>query len=88
MVERITACSELSRKRYLAHEFRLTSTTDRAIAWLAGDDNTWKAKIGVLIEFAKGRGHDARTMRADYDLLSELALPHEAQQRTHLRSAW
>lgn len=62
---------------YLAHESRLTARTDRAIARLAGDDNTWKAKIGVLIEFAKGRGHDARTMGADYDLLSELAIPPE-----------
>jgi hypothetical protein len=60
---------------YLGHEFRLAARKDRAIAWLAGQDNTWKAKIGALIEFAKGRGHNAPTMGADYNLLSELAHP-------------
>ncbi len=60
---------------YLGHEFRLAARQERAVAWLAGQDNTWKAKIGVLIEFARGRGHNAPTMGADYNLLSELAHP-------------
>jgi hypothetical protein len=60
---------------YLAHEFRLTARSHRAIAWLAGQRNTWKAKFGILIEFAKGRGHNAPTMGADYNILSELAHP-------------
>jgi hypothetical protein len=60
---------------YLGHEFRLIARKDRAIAWLAAEDNTWKAKFGILIEFAKGRGHTAPTMGADYNRLSELAHP-------------
>jgi hypothetical protein len=60
---------------YLGHELRLVARKDRAIAWLAAKDNSWKAKIGVLIEFAKSRGHKASTMGADYNLLSELAHP-------------
>jgi hypothetical protein len=60
---------------YLGHELRLTARKDRAIAWLAGQENSWKAKIGVLIEFAKSRGHNAPTMGADYNRLSELAHP-------------
>jgi hypothetical protein len=60
---------------HLGHEFRLIARQDRAIAWLAGEDGTWKAKIGVRIEFAKGRGHSGPTMGADYNRLSELAHP-------------
>jgi hypothetical protein len=60
---------------YLGHEFRLTARVDRAMAWLAGKDKSWSAKIGVLIEFARSRGHGAPTMGADYNRLSELAHP-------------
>jgi hypothetical protein len=60
---------------YLGHEFRLAARKDRAMAWMAGEDNSWKAKIGALIEFARSRGHNAPTMGADYNRLSELAHP-------------
>lgn len=60
---------------YLAHEFRLSARHERAMAWLGGESNTWKAKFGVLMAFAIGRGHPGPKMGRDYSLLSELAHP-------------
>ena len=60
---------------YLALEFRLAARRDRAMAWLAGVKDSWKAKFGVLIEFSRSRGHASPIMGRDYGLLSELAHP-------------
>ena len=59
----------------LAHELRLSASADKAAAWLRGDNDAWSAKIAVLVEFAKGRGHPGPTFGRDYGLLSELAHP-------------
>jgi hypothetical protein len=42
---------------------------------LRGDKDVWSGKIGVLIEFAKKRGHPGPNIGRDYGLLSELAHP-------------
>jgi hypothetical protein len=63
---------------FLGHELRLTGRQDKAMDWLAKKKDTWKAKLGVLIEFAKGRGHSGPKLGADYNLLSELAHPTRA----------
>lgn len=60
---------------YLGHEFRLIASNDKATAWLRRDKDTWGAKISVLTEFAKGRGHPGPIIGRDYGLLSELAHP-------------
>jgi hypothetical protein len=60
---------------YLAHELRLGVSADKATAWLRGDKDTWSGKIGVLVEFAKKRGHPGPNIGRDYGLLSELAHP-------------
>lgn len=60
---------------YLAHELRLRVSADKATAWLRGDKDTWAGKIGVLVEFAKRRGHPGPNIGRDYGLLSELAHP-------------
>src|SRR5271157_574832 len=60
---------------YLAHELRLSVSADKAVAWLRGDKDTWSGKIGVIVEFAKKRGHPGPNIGRDYGLLSELAHP-------------
>jgi hypothetical protein len=60
---------------YLAHEIRLSASADKATAWLRGNKDTWSGKIGVLVEFAKKRGHPGPNIGRDYGLLSELAHP-------------
>lgn len=60
---------------YLAHELRLTASAGKASAWLRRDKDVWSGKIGVLIEFAKKRGHPGPNIGRDYGLLSELAHP-------------
>jgi hypothetical protein len=60
---------------YLAHELRLNASVDKATAWLRGDKDTWEGKIGVIVEFAKKRGHPGPNIGRDYGLLSELAHP-------------
>jgi hypothetical protein len=60
---------------YLAHELRLSASADKAAAWLRGDKDVWSGKIGVLVEFAKKRGHPGPNIGRDYGLLSELAHP-------------
>jgi hypothetical protein len=60
---------------YLAHELRLRASVDKAAGWLRGDKDTWSGKIGVLVEFAKKRGHPGPNTGRDYGLLSELAHP-------------
>lgn len=60
---------------YLAHELRLTASAEKASAWLRRDKDVWSGKIGVLIEFAKKRGHSGPNIGRDYGLLSELAHP-------------
>ena len=60
---------------YLAHELRLSVSTEKTAAWLLGDKDTWSGKIGVLVEFAKKRGHPGPNIGRDYGLLSELAHP-------------
>jgi hypothetical protein len=60
---------------YLAHELRLTASAEKASAWLRRDKDVWSGKIGVLIEFAKKRGHPGPNIGRDYGLLSELAHP-------------
>ena len=60
---------------YLAHELRFSASASKAAGWLRGDQDTWSGKIGVLIEFAKKRGHPGPNIGRDYGLLSELAHP-------------
>jgi hypothetical protein len=60
---------------YLALELRLTASAGKASAWLRRDKDVWSGKIGVLIEFAKRRGHPGPNIGRDYGLLSELAHP-------------
>lgn len=60
---------------FLAHELRLVARHDKAMEWLKKEKDTWKAKLGILIEFAKARGLSAPKMGADYNLFSELAHP-------------
>ena len=60
---------------YMAHELRLSASADKSAAWLRKDKDTWSAKIGVLVEFAKKRGHPGPNIGRDYGLLSELAHP-------------
>lgn len=43
--------------------------------WFVGKDKSWSARIGVLIDFAVGRGHREPTLGRDYGLLTELAHP-------------
>lgn len=59
----------------LAHDLRLNAHRDRAARWLAGESNSWSARVGVLLNFAIGRGHREPTLHRDYGLLSELAHP-------------
>jgi hypothetical protein len=59
----------------LAHEFRLIAQHDRAIRWLARDNDTWSARIPLLAAFARGRGHANPNLGHDYGSLSELAHP-------------
>src|SRR2546430_624414 len=59
----------------LAHDLRLSVHHDRAARWLAGENDSWSARIGVLVNFAIGRGHREPTLGRDYGLLSELAHP-------------
>lgn len=59
----------------LAHDFRLSLHENRATRWFAGKDKSWSARIGVLIDFAVGRGHREPTLGRDYGLLTELAHP-------------
>jgi len=60
---------------YIAHELRFSASADKSAAWLRKDKDTWSAKIGVLVEFAKKRGHPGPNIGRDYGLLSELAHP-------------
>jgi hypothetical protein len=60
---------------YLGHELRLSAYHDKAMAWLAGECNTWSAKISVLLAFGERRGHHRLNIGRDYNLLSELAHP-------------
>ena len=60
---------------FLAHELRLAARHGKGIEWLAKKRDSWKPRLGILIEFAKGRGLSAPKMGADYNLLSELAHP-------------
>jgi hypothetical protein len=60
---------------YLAHELRLAVSADKASRWLRAEKDTWNGKIGVLVEFAKTRGHPGPNIGRDYGLLSELAHP-------------
>ena len=50
-------------------------SADKTAAWLRGDNDTWGGKIGVIVEFAKKRGHPGPNIGRDYGLLSELAHP-------------
>jgi hypothetical protein len=59
----------------LAHDLRLSLHHDKAIRWLAGENDSWSARIAVLVKFAIGRGHLEPTLARDYGLLSELAHP-------------
>lgn len=69
---------------YLAHELRLSFYRDKAMAWLAGEDNMWSAKIGVLVSFGEGRGHHRLNIGRDYNVLSELAHPTIAAAQNSL----
>jgi len=59
----------------LAHDLRLSLHRGRATKWLAGLNDSWSARISVLVKFAIGRGHLKPTLARDYGLLSELAHP-------------
>ena len=59
----------------LAHDLRLRAHRDRAARWLAGQKDSWSARIGVILSFAIARGHREPTLHRDYGLLSELAHP-------------
>ena len=62
----------------LAHDLRLSEHRDRAARWLAGENDSWSARIAVLVNFAIGRGHRQPTLNRDYGLLSELSHPTRA----------
>ena len=59
----------------LAHDLRLRAHAGRAARWLAGQNDSWSARLGDIVSFAIGRGHREPTLQRDYGLLSELAHP-------------
>ena len=63
---------------YLAHEFRSSERRNRAVRWLARQNDSWSARIGDLVEFALGRGHRGPNFGRGYGSLSELAHPTRA----------
>lgn len=59
----------------IAHDLRLSAHSSRAAKWLAEQNDSWAAKLKVVIDFAVGRGHKNPTLNRDYGLLSELSHP-------------
>jgi hypothetical protein len=67
---------------YLAMEFRLAARRERAMAWLAGAKDSWKAKFGVLIDFAKKRGHPSPIMGVTTGCLVNWLIPQNQRPKT------
>jgi hypothetical protein len=59
----------------IAHDLRLREHSSRAVKWLAQQNDSWAAKLRIIVEFAAGRGHQNPTLARDYGLLSELSHP-------------
>jgi hypothetical protein len=59
----------------IAHDLRLSAHSSRAAKWLAQQNDSWTAKLRVIVDFAVGRGHQNPTLARDYGLLSELSHP-------------
>jgi hypothetical protein len=60
---------------YLAHYLRFAENSGRAARWLAGENNSWSADLGALMDFARQRGLPNPSMGRDYGRLSEVAHP-------------
>jgi hypothetical protein len=60
---------------YLAHDLRLAEHSGRASRWLAEENDSWAARLGKLITFARGRGLPNPSIGRDYGRLSEVAHP-------------
>jgi hypothetical protein len=60
---------------YLAHYLRFAENSGRAARWLAGENDSWSADLGALMDFAKERGLPNPSMGRDYGRLSEVAHP-------------
>jgi hypothetical protein len=63
---------------YLAHYLRFTENGGLAARWLAGENKTWSADLGALMDFARERGLPDPNMGRDYGRLSEVAHPTRA----------
>jgi hypothetical protein len=60
---------------YLSHYLRFAENSGRAARWLAGENDSWSADLGALMNFARERGLPNPTMGRDYGRLSEVAHP-------------
>jgi hypothetical protein len=60
---------------YLAHYLRFAENGGLAARWLAGENKTWSADLGALMDFARERGLPDPNMGRDYGRLSEVAHP-------------
>jgi hypothetical protein len=60
---------------YLAHYLRFSENGGRAARWLAGENDSWSADLGMLMNFARERGLPDPNMGRDYGRLSEVAHP-------------
>lgn len=60
---------------YLAHYLRFAEHTGKAARWLAGENGSWSADLGALMDFARERGLPDPSMGRDYGRLSEVAHP-------------
>jgi hypothetical protein len=60
---------------YLAHDLRLVEHKGRASRWLAEENDSWAARLGRLMAFARARGLPDPTMGRDYGRLSEVSHP-------------
>jgi hypothetical protein len=60
---------------YLAYYLRFAENNGKAARWLAGENDSWSADLGALMDFAKERGLPSPSMGRDYGRLSEVAHP-------------
>jgi len=60
---------------YLAYYLRFTENSGKAARWLAGENDSWSADLGSLMDFARERGLKNPSMGHDYGRLSEVAHP-------------
>lgn len=60
---------------YLGHYLRFAEHSGGAARWLAGENKSWSADLGTLMDFARERGLPDPSMGCDYGRLSEVAHP-------------